>query len=188
MRELSALGVPSDDTFYKLADENAFGLIPNDHDRSVMTILAQTVVIEAIRRGHVMSTAAAMAGLSVRVVHKWLHRGLLEDSTTPHGKFSIEFKRAEGKSQELLMERIAEVGQDDWRAYAWLLSRRYRDWQDSTKPTIDQQDQMFDVKLEKAKAEVDLIKAKTQRLLREEGDPLQELLAIISESEESPGD
>ena len=185
-RELRALGVPSDDPFYKLADENAFGLIPNDHDKSAMSVLTQTIVIEAIRRGHVLSTAAAMAGLNPRTVNMWLHKGMVQDATTPCGKFLIEFKRAEGKSQELLMEKLIEVGQDDWRSYAWLLSRRYRDWQDSTKPTLEQQDQMFEVKLEKAKAEVDLIKAKTHRLLREEGDPLQELLAIISENEESP--
>lgn len=178
--QIRIAGLPTSDDLRKLATENPMGLMPYTEGRANLTIIGQVAIIEAIERGHNMHIAAAMAGVTPGTIKKWLVRGMTEDATTPHGKFAIEYRRAEGRSQEILLERIADTGRDDWRAYAWLLSRRYREWSDSPKPTIEQQEEVHNLKVQKATAEIALLKAKTDRILNQDGDALQELLGVLS--------
>ena len=178
--QLRVAGVPTVAELREVAEANARGLIPYEPGRAAMSIMAQTAVLEAIERGHNMHIASAMAGINQTTIKSWLTKGLTEDASTAHGKFAIEYRRAEGRSQEILLERIADTGREDWRAYAWLLSRRYREWSDNPKPTLEQQEEVHNLKVEKARAEIALIKAKTEKIINQEGAPLQELLGILS--------
>jgi hypothetical protein len=186
--QIRVAGLPTSDELKALAGKNERSLMPYHKGRNSLTIITQIAVLEAIERGHNMHIAGAMAGVTPTTIKNWLTRGMTEDATTPHGKFAIEYRRAEGRSQEILLERIADTGRDDWRAYAWLLSRRYREWSDNPKASLEQQEEMHQLKLDKAKAEIQLIKAKTERILNQDGDPLQELLGILSSSPDTLAD
>ena len=178
--QIRVAGVPTIAELKEKAAKNERCLIPYEKGRGTMSVIAQVAVLEAIERGHNLHIAAAMSGVTQVTIKNWLTRGMTEDISTAHGKFAIEYKRAEGRSQEILLERIADTGREDWRAYAWLLSRRYREWSDNPKPTLEQQEEMHSLRIEKAKAEITLIKAKTDRIMNQDGDPLQELLGILS--------
>ena len=178
--QLRVAGIPTIAELQETAAANERGLVAYEHGRGMMSIVAQTAVLEAIERGHNLHIASAMAGVNATTIKAWLTRGLTEDASTAHGKFAIEYRRAEGRSQEILLERIADTGREDWRAYAWLLSRRYREWSDNPKPTLEQQEEVHCLKVEKARAEIALIKAKTEKIINQEGDPLHELLGILS--------
>jgi hypothetical protein len=178
--QIRIAGLPTVDDLKRLASENARGLVSYEKGRGRMTVMTQTAILEAVERGHNMHIAAAIAGVNHNTIKNWLLRGAVADIDDPFGKFAIEYKRAEGRSQEILLERIADTGRDDWRAYAWLLSRRYREWNETAKPTIEQQEELHELKVSKARAEIDLIRAKTDKLLNQEGDPVQELLGILA--------
>ena len=180
--QIRIVGLPTSEELRTISDKNGRGLMPYVEGRANMTVITQTAVLEAIERGHNMHIAAAMAGVTRTTIKNWIVRGMTEDVTTAHGKFAIEYQRAEGRSQEILLERIADTGRDDWRAYAWLLSRRYREWSENPKPTLEQQEEMHSLKIEKAKAEIELIRAKTEKIVSQEGDPLQELLGVLADA------
>ena len=178
--QIRIAGLPSTDEVQEIAAKNERGLMDCAEGRTRLNVTVQTAILEAVERGHNMHIAAAMAGVTPVTIRNWLTRGLTEDAATPHGKFAVEYHRAEGRSQEVLLERIADTGRDDWRAYAWLLSRRYREWSENPKPTLEQQEEMHVLKITKAKAEIELIKAKTERILNQDGDALQELLGVLT--------
>lgn len=178
--QIRVAGLPTANDIQEIAQKNERGLQEHDAGRGRMTLMTQTAILEAVERGHNMHIAAAIAGVNQGTIKGWLVRGATEDASQPYGKFAIEYRRAEGRSQEILLERIADTGRDDWRAYAWLLSRRYREWNENAKSTVEQQEEVHDLKVQKAKAEIALIKAKTDKLLNQDGDPVQELLGILS--------
>jgi len=178
--QIRVAGLPTAAELKAVASKNERGLLDDSQGRGRMTLMTQTAILEAVERGHNMHIAAAMAGVTNATIKNWLIRGAAEEADTPHGKFAIEYRRAEGRSQEVLLERIADTGRDDWRAYAWLLARRYREWSEGAKPTVEQQEELHGLKVDKAQAEISLIKAKTEKILSQEGDPLQELLGILS--------
>ena len=186
--QIRIAGLPTADDIKQLAGKNERGLIHYERGRGRMPIITQTAIHDAVERGHNMHIAAAIAGVNYVTIKNWLVKGAVEDAATAHGKFAIEYRRAEGRSQEILLERIADTGRDDWRAYAWLLSRRYREWSETAKPTVEQQEEVHNLKVEKAKAEIALIKAKTEKIINQEGDPIQELLGILSTDVDTEGE
>ena len=176
-------GLPTTEAIYAISMDNRRGLIaPPSSSR--MTIFVQTAVLEAIERGHPLQTAAAIGGVTADSVRRWIVKGDKEDGGTAYGLFAIEYHRAEGRAQELLLERIIDTGRNDWRSYAWVLSRRYQAWSDKPKPDALARKLEYELRLEKARAEIDLIKARTQKLLEgSEIDPLKDLLVVLGEED-----
>lgn len=173
--------IPSTGEFEVIAERNELGLLTSpQRARIPMTILRQTVVIEAVRRGHTVDVASAMAEIPASTVRGWLHKGRDEPADNVYGKFYMEYRRAEGVAQEILIDKIVESGRNDWRSFAWLLARRYSDWSDTVRPSVDQQREMHHLKVEKARAEIAYIKARTDNLVSSDGDPVQELLDILA--------
>jgi len=164
--------------------DNRRGLLPPPKG-SRMTVFVQTAVLEAVERGHTLSTAAALGGVRAQSVRKWVTKGEVDGPGTAYGVFAIEFHRAEGRAQELLLEGILSTGRNDWRSYAWVLARRYESWSDKPKPDVLARRLEYELRLERARAEIDLIKARTRKLLHgSEADPLKELLVVLGEEED----
>lgn len=178
-----ASGLPTTEVIYAISMDNRRGLLPPPSG-SRMTIFVQTAVLEAVERGHTLKTAAALGGVTAESVRRWVTKGDREDGGTPYGLFAVEFHRAEGRAQELLLERILDTGRNDWRSYAWVLQRRYEAWSDKPKPDVLARKLEYELRLEKARAEIDLIKARTQKLLQgSDVDPLKDLLVVLGEED-----
>jgi transposase len=78
---------------------------------------------EAVRKGCTYKAAAAAAGCNERTIYTWLHKG----RKATHGKYKNFYqavKAAEHQRQQLLLERIINASEKDWKAGAWLLERR----------------------------------------------------------------
>lgn len=79
------------------------------------------VILTALRRGHHLETAAALAGYQIRTVRTWLRRGMTGDAR--YAPFASAVHRAMAEVEDRLLERV--VASDDWRAQRWVLGRRF---------------------------------------------------------------
>jgi transposase len=105
---------------------------------SKLTPDIQVKIVDALKLGNYIETAAALAGINKTTVYEWLKRGArekerLENSTNARGRkeelpflhFSnaVEKAMAESEHRDLLV--IAKASQTDWKASAWRLERKY---------------------------------------------------------------
>jgi hypothetical protein len=85
-----------------------------------------TAVLAGIGAGLPYRLAAEAAGISETTFHAW------QQGRFPRGadkqlkvEFSEQLTRAKGQSAARLTALISTAAQDDWRAAAWLLERRF---------------------------------------------------------------
>lgn len=90
---------------------------------SVLTPKAQATIIEALRRGNYLETAAALAGVSRSTVFAWLKEGESETGRPELKGFAEDVRRAQGEAEARLVETIDTAATDDWKAAAWRLER-----------------------------------------------------------------
>lgn len=97
----------------------------------------QDKIVDVIRAGNYIETAASFAGLSKNTLYDWMKRGAREreriDNTgkkmlkkeQPFVEFSdaIEKALAEAEMRDVL--RIGEASKSDWKAAAWRLERKF---------------------------------------------------------------
>ena len=83
-------------------------------------------ILTGIRAGLPYRLADEAAGISERTFHQW------QSGTFPRGadpalkrQFVQNLRRARGESARRLTALISTAAQDDWRAAAWLLERRF---------------------------------------------------------------
>lgn len=74
------------------------------------------LVCEAIELGATYELAAKYAGISYQTFNEW-HKS--------KPVFSEALERAEGRAALKWLSKIEQQAQDDWRAAAWKLERRY---------------------------------------------------------------
>lgn len=100
---------------------------------------AADAVLEAIKDGHTISTAAAHAGVSRRTIHNWLKLGrealeMYEDDPnaeplTPYDEeymqFYFDYEAAGAVAKKVLLDRIWDAGEKSWQANAWILKNRW---------------------------------------------------------------
>lgn len=109
----------------------AQALVPrgNGHGRpSVLVDAVQQRLVDAISVGCSYASAAHYAGISERVVHKWIE--LAEsDAMTPLAKRArllyAEIKKAEAGTELESLSIILKAGATNWTARAWYLERKY---------------------------------------------------------------
>lgn len=77
-------------------------------------------ILDAIERGASMIDAASAAGITDRTLYNWQRE-------QPELKAEIERTRARAESHLLECLKAAATEKKDWRAYAWLLERRFPD-------------------------------------------------------------
>lgn len=99
----------------------------------------QKKVVDAVRAGNYLETAAAYSGLDVSTVRRWVKRGEREiqrlESKGAKSKASekkyIEFctaiKKASAESEMRDVLVIGNAAKEAWQAAAWRLERKYPD-------------------------------------------------------------
>jgi transposase-like protein len=92
---------------------------PTKLDREKMDIICRAMEIGATRK-----MAAQAAGVHVATLYAWLAKGKENDSG-PFYEFHDRFKKAEALCACHDLTIISRAAQDDWRAAAWRLERRF---------------------------------------------------------------
>jgi len=93
-------------------------------------------VAEALRVGHYITTAAALAGVRSATIHDWVRRGVREAERREQGKepdgneeayveFSYTIEKALAEFTDERLKRIG--GNKSWQSDAWALERRRPD-------------------------------------------------------------
>jgi len=95
-------------------------------------------IVEAVRAGNFIETAAAFAGLSKQTLYNWLKEGMRERDRRENGeepdrtkdmyvKFSIDIEQAMAEAEMRDVEIITKAAEQQWQAAAWRLERKYPD-------------------------------------------------------------
>jgi transposase len=98
----------------------------------------QVKIVEALKMGNYIETAAALAGINKTTIYEWLKRGARElerVENNPNAKirkdeerfvvFSNAVKKAQAEAEQRDVLIIAKASQSDWKASAWRLERKY---------------------------------------------------------------
>jgi len=95
-------------------------------------------IVEAVRAGNFIETAAAFAGLSKQTLYNWLKEGMRERDRRENGeepdrtkdmyvKFSIDIEQAMAEAEMRDVEIITKAAEQQWQAAAWRLERKFPD-------------------------------------------------------------
>jgi hypothetical protein len=79
--------------------------------------------LKHIAEGQTIRAAAALAGLHIDSIMRWLEAA--RDGDERYFEFSELYARARGKAQSKMVAEIRRAGTGDWRATAWLLERMF---------------------------------------------------------------
>ena len=95
------------------------------------------LIVRAVAHGSYLETAAALAGIERRTLHRWIKRGQAEldrmesedseplDSEELYADLCLSLTRARGDAAAKDIAIIRAAGNaGEWRASAWLLERR----------------------------------------------------------------
>lgn len=95
----------------------------------------QDKIVQALRAGNYLETAAAWAGVTVVSIRNWLRRGSQAASRQEQGlpipqedevylRFFAVVREAQAHAEVRDVARIAQAAETDWRAAAWRLEHR----------------------------------------------------------------
>ena len=90
-----------------------------------LTSEATEAICSALIRGASKEAAAAAASISLRTFNRWLSRAREEGAPEELTRFADEVEEAMNRAEIHLLEKIRQA--EDWRASAWILSRRFPD-------------------------------------------------------------
>jgi hypothetical protein len=94
-------------------------------------------ILNLIRTGNYRETACAAAGVAPQVMREWLRRGATGEE--PYATFSRQMDEAEAQAESRHVLTITSASKDDWRAAAWILSRKYnKRWGDKIQIEVQQ--------------------------------------------------
>ena len=96
--------------------------------RSKFTAARRKAILEALRKGHTLTHAAALAGVDRDTVYDWLARGAkAADEDSEYRKFAEAYLKANAAIADFAIEKIKAAMPDDWRAASTFLERRFPD-------------------------------------------------------------
>ena len=84
---------------------------------------AQVTIVNALRLGHYMDTAAALAGVTTSRLHAMIRAGV--DPESEHHEFAMDVRRAIAEAENEALEALKEVALGDAKVMQWFLERRY---------------------------------------------------------------
>lgn len=97
-------------------------------------------IVDAIREGNYLATAAEYGGVTRQSVWGWMQRGRDEvqrvaadgrrsvrESERPYVNFFNAVTRARAEAEAKSVELIRGASHDDWRAAAWFLERSFQE-------------------------------------------------------------
>ena len=95
-----------------------------------------------------------MAGLHRDTLQRWMKRGRKgENGVFSH--FYVTVQEALAKSEQKLVELVFNHAEKDWRAAAWLLSRRFPEWRENPITSQETRDRLDELKVAKAELEIE---------------------------------
>ena len=90
--------------------------------RDKLTPKRQDAIAELIAEGVPCRYACESVGISTATFYRWLALG--REGSPRHEKFVAAVDEAMARSVSTLVLQVAEAARTDWRAAAWLLTRR----------------------------------------------------------------
>ncbi|MDQ0417907.1 transposase [Croceifilum oryzae] len=84
----------------------------------------QQKIVDSLRMGNYIETAASYSGISKTTLYDWLKKGAREET----GKYmvfsnAVQVAMAEAEMRDVAV--IAQASKDNWQAAAWRLERKY---------------------------------------------------------------
>ena len=78
-------------------------------------------LLDNLRAGLTIKTAAEQAGITERTYYRWL------EESGEAGEWSLEVQAASSYAQAVIQKKLEAAAEDkrEWRAYAWILERRW---------------------------------------------------------------
>jgi transposase len=103
--------------------------------KTKLDAVRQKKIVEALRDGNFVTTAANLAGVDDDTVHRWVKRGreeAAEGQQTIYTRFVEDFDRATAEAESTHVAVLKAAARDgEWRASSWWLERRFPDrWGD----------------------------------------------------------
>lgn len=106
--------------------------------KTKLTSEIKDAIVSALEDGNYAKVAAESVGVTEQTFYNWLARGEAEkervegnartkikSSEQPFFEFFESVTRARGAAEARAVEKIKDAGEEDWRAVAWFLERRY---------------------------------------------------------------
>lgn len=99
----------------------------------------QKTIIDVIRAGNYLETAAAFAGIDVVTIRRWIKRGerelqriepkglKIKQSEKVYVEFCMAIKKAMAEAEMRDVLVIGSAAKENWQAAAWRLERKYPD-------------------------------------------------------------
>lgn len=86
-------------------------------------------VVDALKAGNFLDTAAAYVGVNRKSLHEWLKKGRAKGARDPYRGFVVQVDEAMAQAEVMFAARIANAAGDPrhWTAAAWMLERRWPD-------------------------------------------------------------
>ena len=94
-----------------------------------------------------LDAAAAQAGIHPSTLYRWLAQGR-QEAAGAFRELHQAVTAAKARSEVALARLVAQAGEKDWRAAAWLLERRFPDDYGSQLTILKRLEQMSDEELE----------------------------------------
>ena len=83
------------------------------------------IICDTIRKGNYKTVAARAAGISTDALNDWERRGT--EGREPYKRFLAELEQADRDCEIALVSKVMAAADDDWRAAAMILERKYPD-------------------------------------------------------------
>ncbi len=92
--------------------------------RPKLTMEVLKTVVRAVEQGHYRAVAARFAGVTSRMLHRWMCEGRKRPDTI-YGYFRTKVREAEAVSELNLVARVQRAARIDAKHAEWLLARRF---------------------------------------------------------------
>ena len=93
---------------------------------AMLTPQVRSTILNALRIGNYLETAASLAGITKKVFDRWMQQGAAE--TVGYWRdFYDEVAQALAAAEAADLAIIKKASQTQWQAAAWRLERRYKD-------------------------------------------------------------
>lgn len=103
------------------------GTRPGPGQPTKLTPKVAEKIIDAVKRGNRLDTAALYAGVSRESFFAWCRWGRAADARQPYRGFVLALDEALASWEAGKVEAISDAGDEAWQANAWLLERRLPD-------------------------------------------------------------
>ena len=88
-----------------------------------LTPEVQSRIVDLVRAGNYLETAAAAAGIAARTMRDWVRRGATDEDGI-YREFADAIAVAHAEAEALAIQIVNRAARDgDWRAVAWKLER-----------------------------------------------------------------